>query len=216
MSAWERRLRSFLHECCTRASSWEQPNEVTRGGSRHQGRGKTILKSSPVNLLIRQWQFLFCPPCWAMTVPQAKGSRKEGGRRGTWFFDLEEQTRGGMCREEPWWADGCPCVHELKQPKTRGRDGFSTSFKGNVFWIHIDSKIIFNSISNQFTEQGRDRTWNEILIYIYSNLKKKLTGKIKFQVFFIQRFSKEIKQKKANNLIKCTVQKCLLAFNNKS
>lgn len=36
-----------------------------------------------------------------------------------------------------------------------------------------------------------------------------------FNLFYSKVF-KEIKQKKANNLIKFTVQKCLLAFNNKS
>lgn len=36
-----------------------------------------------------------------------------------------------------------------------------------------------------------------------------------FDLFYSKVF-KEIKQKKANNLIKFTVQKCLLAFNNKS
>jgi len=37
-----------------------------------------------------------------------------------------------------------------------------------------------------------------------------------FLDLFYSKVFKEIKQKKANNLIKFTVQKCLLAFNNKS
>lgn len=40
--------------------------------------------------------------------------------------------------------------------------------------------------------------------------------KIKFQMFFYSKVLKRNKTEKANNLIKCTVQKCLLAFNNKS
>lgn len=54
----------------------------------------------------------------------------------------------------------------------------------------------------------------------FSPNKGKAEGKRRWIFIFLDLFYskvfKEIKQKKANNLIKFTVQKCLLAFNNKS
>lgn len=59
MSVWERELLSLPHECCTRASYWEQPNKVTKGGPRHQGRDKITLKSLPVSLFTRDGDTVF-------------------------------------------------------------------------------------------------------------------------------------------------------------
>lgn len=49
-----------------------------------------------------------------------------------------------------------------------------------------------------------------------NQLKKKIDRKNKISDVFYSKVFKRNKTEKANNLIKCTVQKCLLAFNNKS
>lgn len=82
--------------------------------------------------------------------------------------------------------------------KRRRWQGIPTSFQGHVFWVHTESEVIFNSLSDQLTALKKEirSEMHEILIDNEPIKKKKLTGKIKFQMFFIQRFSKEIKQKK--------------------
>lgn len=93
--------------------------------------------------------------------------------------------------------------------KQQGGKVFSSSFKGNVFRVHIESENNFQlSFKPIHWAERRDQKWNEILIYIESNLKK-IDRENKISDVFYSKVLKRNKTEKANNLIKCTVQKCL-------
>lgn len=95
--------------------------------------------------------------------------------------------------------------------------GFSNSSQGNVFWVHSESEIIFNSLSSQTASaEERDQKWNAWNSDIHLTHLKETDRKNKISDVFYSKVFKRNKTEKANNLIKCTVQKCLLAFNNKS